>query len=70
MAAATGVRTSKERPEGALAAAVLQVTHLRGCPVALNPDDPAWQARVEIYPADRWRVTHCMECGALAYDQE
>ncbi len=65
---------------------VLTVEHLRGCPVALSPEDDALRARVEHYRQQKsglrlnfdgtrlttpWiDVVHCCECGAVTYHQE
>lgn len=59
------------------------IQHLRGCPVPLNPDNEAMQARVEAESRQRddlrmnyeglslntprMTVVHCCECGAMTY---
>lgn len=58
------------------------LVHHKGCPVAL---DPSQRGRVEVYrvpasmrlsrddgsPQGAWvRVTHCVECGAMAHERE
>ncbi len=65
---------------------LIPLDHLRGCPVAANPDDPDLAARVETYRMQRngfrmnfdatrlttpWiTVAHCCECGAMNHLEE